>query len=377
MNCQIISSLAEVHAQQWDALNTARYPFINYAFLRTLETEGCVGSHSGWYPQYIVAYREGLLVGALPMYLKTHSWGEFVFDFAWAEAYHRSGLSYYPKLVIAVPFSPVTGSKLLVQPSASRAQITSIMIDTAIKHAKKYHISSIHGLFLNQEDCNTFLSAGFIKRLGYQFHWSNQNQTCSSFDDYLNRFNAKQRKNIKRERRRIQEMGVSLKMIEGQQMNEALWLQFYHLYSSTCRRKEGMPYLNLNFFKELNTRMSSAIVLAVAMLKDEIIAMSFFIKTHHTLYGRYWGCSEQYDSLHFETCYYTPIEYCIRNNLLHFDAGAQGEHKISRGFMPVPTLSAHWINHIKLRPAIESFLDEEACYIIERLNKLKQCAPFN
>jgi len=374
MNVQIISSLAEVQAEQWDALNTTRYPFLSYHFLRTLETERCVSPQSGWHPQHIVVYENERLVGALPMYLKTHSWGEFVFDFAWAEAYQRSGLTYYPKLVIAVPFSPVTGPRLLAEPGARRNQIASEMINTAIEQAKDRKISSIHGLFLNAEDASLFSSAGFMERVGYQFHWNNQDY--SSFDDYLARFKSKQRKNIKRERRRIQEMGVELKMIEGDEITNDYWLHFYHLYSSTCSRKNGMPYLNIEFFKALNAQMSSAIVLAVACFEDNIIAMSFFIKTDDTLYGRYWGCMEQYDSLHFETCYYTPIEYCIRYKFIRFDAGAQGEHKISRGFIPTTTRSAHWIHHPTLRPAIQNFLHEEKGHITDCLDTLKHNVPF-
>lgn len=375
MNIQIISSLAEIKAAQWDALNTTCYPFLSYHFLRTLETERCVSPQSGWHPQHIVAYENGCLVGALPMYLKTHSRGEFVFDFAWAEAYQRSGLTYYPKLVIAAPFSPVTGPRLLTDPGVNRQKITSEMINTAVKHAKEHNISSIHGLFLNPEDTSILLSAGFMERSGYQFHWNNH--ACTSFDDYLSRFKSKQRKNIKRERRRIQEAGVELEMIEGNEITDDHWLQFYHLYSNTCSRKGGMPYLNLSFFKELNTQMSKAIVLAVACFESNIIAMSFFIKTDNTLYGRYWGCMEQYDSLHFETCYYTPIEYCIQHKLTRFDAGAQGEHKISRGFMPTITLSAHWIHHPKLRPAIQSFLHEEKRHITACLDTLTDNSPFN
>jgi len=375
MNVQIISSLAEIKAEQWDALNTTRYPFLSYHFLRMLETERCVSPQSGWHPQHIVAYENEHLIGALPMYLKTHSWGEFVFDFSWAEAYQRSGLTYYPKLVIAVPFSPVTGPRLLSEPGVQRNQIASNMINTAIEHAKECKISSIHGLFLNQEDASLLSSAGFMERVGYQFHWNNQNY--SSFDDYLARFKSKQRKNIKRERRRIQEMGVELRMIEGDEITDDHWLQFYHLYSSTCSRKNGMPYLNLEFFKALNTQMSQAIVLAVAQVEDNIIAMSFFIKTDNTLYGRYWGCVEQYDSLHFETCYYTPIEYCIRHKFIRFDAGAQGEHKISRGFIPTITRSAHWIHHPALRPAIQNFLHDEKCHITACLDTFKHNAPFN
>lgn len=376
MNVQIISSLAEIKAEQWDALNTTRYPFLSYRFLRTLETERCVSPQSGWHPQHIVAYRNGCLVGALPMYLKTHSWGEFVFDFAWAEAYQRSGLTYYPKLVIAVPFSPVTGPRLLTDPgTTNRHEIASKMINTAIEQAKERKISSIHGLFLNPEDARIFLSAGFMERTSYQFHWNNQ--AYSSFEDYLSRFKSKQRKNIKRERRRIQEMGIELKMIEGDEITDDHWLQFYRLYSSTCRRKNGMPYLNFDFFKELNAQMNKAIVLAVARFEDDIIAMSFFIKTDNTLYGRYWGCVEQYDSLHFETCYYTPIEYCIRHKFTRFDAGAQGEHKISRGFIPVTTRSAHWIHHTALQPAIQDFLHEEKRHITACLETLKHNVPFN
>ncbi len=376
MNIQIISSLAEIKAAQWDALNTTGYPFLSYHFLRTLETERCLSPQSGWHPQHIVAYENGDLVGALPMYLKTHSWGEFVFDFAWAEAYQRSGLSYYPKLVIAVPFSPVTGPRLLTNPDAThRHPIASAMINTAIEQAKARQISSIHGLFLNSEDANTLSSAGFMERLGYQYHWNNQ--TYSSFDDYLSRFKSKQRKNIKRERRRIQEMGVELKMIEGDEITDDHWQQFYHLYSDTCHRKNGMPYLNLGFFKTLNAQMSQAIVLAVASFENNIMAMSFFIKTDDTLYGRYWGCVEHYDSLHFETCYYTPIEYCIQHNITRFDAGAQGEHKISRGFMPTVTRSAHWVHHPALRPAIQNFLHEEKNHITACLDTLKHNAPFN
>jgi hypothetical protein len=374
MQIRIIDGLGSIRAMDWDALDPAGNPFLRHAFLYTLEQTGCVGQHTGWIPQHVVITEEDRLVGAMPMYLKDHSFGEFVFDWAWANAYQRCGLPYYPKLVVAVPFTPVTGPRLLIEPGADRARIGQLLATAALERARELGASSVHWLFTNSQDTRQLLSRERLQRAGYQFHW--ENPGCSDFDGFLATLSAKKRKNIKRERRRVREAGITVDVLDAHQVNPETWRRFHDYYAATSWRKGGTAYLNVNFITAIARAMPDQTLLSAATHQGELVAGALCFRDATTLYGRNWGTLDTFDSLHFETCYYTPLDYCIRQGLQRFEAGAQGEHKISRGFLPAPVHSVHWIADQEFRSAIERFLNEEQRYIGDYMDELDQHSPY-
>lgn len=353
---RFLESIAEVDAAGWNALAGGQ-PFLRHEFLRALEESGCTTARTGWMPRHLVLEDAGgRLAGALPLYLKAHSRGEFVFDFAWASAYAQSGLKYYPKLLSAVPFTPVTGPRILTHPTADAAAATLIRL--ACEYARSERLSSWHVLFPRERDLHLLTGAGLIQRRDCQFHWFNRGYR--SFDDFLASFTAEKRKKAKRERRRVAEAGIEFDTRHGGEMSDALWRTVYGFYADTFHRHGHEPYLNLDFFKRVSARMPGEIMLKIARLGAVPIAAAIFFVGERSLYGRYWGAGGEYHSLHFETCYYQGIEYCIEHGLESFEPGTQGEHKVPRGFVPTMTASTHFIADPRFAAAIRDYAAREA-----------------
>lgn len=374
ITARVIASLDEVAADQWNALDATDNPFLSHQFLSALENTGCVGGPSGWHPEHITLWQNNQLVAAAPAYRKDHSFGEYVFDFAWADAYRRAGLRYYPKLLVAVPFSPVTGPRLLVHPHHAAEPLKAKLIDALIAHCHARGYSTAHILFPDGRDRQHLAASGMIERSGFQFHW--RNEGYAAFDDYLSALSARKRKNIQRERRQVHEAGIHLRVITGAQVQEVDWNRFYQLYRLSAEIKGGSAYLTRAFFEELARRMPQRIVLVEAARGAELIAYALCLRSGDTLYGRNWGTSGFYPGLHFDACYYTPLEYCIEQGIQHFDAGAQGEHKLARGFLPMPTYSFHWVAHSEFRDILRRYLKEETRHVEHYVDELEAAGPY-
>jgi uncharacterized protein len=368
MKLSISESLSEISESQWNNLAGEINPFIQYDFLMALETGHCLQPY-GWTPQYLLAYSDNdQLIGACPAYIKTNSYGEFVFDWAWADAYQRAGLEYYPKLVISIPYSPVTGPRLLAKDN--NKEIKTALVQLAIKLSEKQNFSSAHWLFNQQDDQNILQQLNLLKRFDYQFHWKNNNY--NHFDDFLSELTSKKRKNIKQERRKVQNTGIKIEIINGNDLTDEQWQQVYNFYQITFMKKHGTATLSLDFFKAIQNK----VLVFMAYNEAQPVAAAICIKGKETLYGRHWGCHEEYDSLHFELCYYTGIEYCIKNKLNFFEPGAQGEHKIARGFLPTRTESSHWVAHPEFRKILEHHLTQEEKVMKEHGEELIKSSPF-
>jgi uncharacterized protein len=363
---RFLSSIAEVDAAAWNALTCAcgsegasAEPFLRHEFLLSLEESGCAAPRTGWAPEHLILQdRAGTLVGALPLYRKAHSRGEFVFDFSWANAYAQHGLRYYPKLLSAIPFTPVSGPRLLVNPTVEAAPIADTLIRLVREHARSEQLSSWHVLFPSGAELEACERAGLIMRRDCQFHWFNRGY--DSFDAFLATFTAEKRKKAKRERRRVQEAGIEFDTLSGGEMDDALWRTVFDFYADTFYRHGHEPYLNLRFFKLICKRMPDRLMLKIARLHGEPIALAIFFVGQDALYGRYWGAGGNYHSLHFETCYYQGIEYCIERGLKRFEPGTQGEHKVPRGFVPTLVGSAHYVADERFAAAIRDFAAREA-----------------
>jgi len=370
---RIIEDLAEIPAAQWDAFRTKTpgdNPFLAYAFLRALQDSRCASPTTGWTPQFITLWQDNRLIGAMPLYLKSHSWGEFVFDWAWAEAYQRHGLSYYPKLVSSVPFTPVTGARLLAESDAVREQL----IAAALQFAQDCGASSLHCLFPPEAQALSMQGQGLLLRKGVQFHW--QNPGYADFADYLSGMRRDKRKKIQQERRRVNDAGIVFQHLRGEQITPEHWQFFMRCYARTHQQFNSPQALNLDFFLRVGAAMPKNILLIIA-LKDAVpiaSALNFF--DAQALYGRSWGTLEYHDSLHFETCYYQAIEFCIANQIATFEGGAQGEHKLARGFLPVTTWSAHWLAHPRWQSAVAEFLQRESGGIERYVDELNENSPF-
>ncbi|MFZ2508703.1 MAG: GNAT family N-acetyltransferase [Steroidobacteraceae bacterium] len=357
MGLQVARSLAEVDAGQWNALLGRGAPFLRHEFLLALEQSGCATTETGWDAQHLlVTDAAGRLAGAMPLYLKAHSWGEFVFDFAWAEAYRRAGLRYYPRLCSAVPFTPASGPRILTRDADARAT-RQTLIEAAREHARSLGVSSLHVLFPDPPDRREFEAAGMLPRLDCQFHWHNAGY--GSFDDFLAGFTAEKRKKLRRERRRVAEAGITHRTMHGEELDGALIESIFLLHARTFARFGNPPYLNLDFFLRLARALPRALVVELAIRRGEIIACSISLRSDRTLFGRYWGANGDYHSLHFETCLYRGIEYCIREGLERFEPGTQGEHKLLRGFTPAPVWSLHEFAQARFAAAIAAWLKRE------------------
>lgn len=375
MLVKIYQSLLDIPAKQWDRVNVDGNPFTSYAFLSSLEESASIGNKTGWLPRYLVMHDEsGNLAGALPMYEKHHSWGEYVFDWAWANAWQQCGLAYYPKLIVAVPFSPVSGQRILIADGYAKEQVNNGLHQAAIDFAREASYSSLHYLFPTSDECSYLQQQGLQIRHDVQFHWDNRDY--QDFQEFLSTMSSRKRKKIARERRRVSEHGIEFNVISGQEISADNMQNMYEFYLSTIMAHGSHAYLSSRFFQLLGQRMADNIVLIEAHYEGDIIAAALNIRHEDVLYGRYWGCKEEYHSLHFETCYYQAIDYCIKNGLSRFEGGAQGEHKLSRGFLPSITCSAHWMADEKLSSAISDFLDREKAHVAHYQQLLDQRSPF-
>lgn len=375
ISIKTIDSLHLVSASEWNTLAGEDFPFARYEFLVALENHGAVGEEYGWLTNFFLAYKENKLVGALPVYIKFNSYGEFVFDWAWADAYHQNKINYYPKLVTSIPYTPATGPRLLIHDKENYQEVADTLINTVLEFAKSSNFSSYHCLFTNKKDTEFFKkNTNFMIRLGCQFHWKNNNY--NNFAHYLDHLSSKKRKQIKRERRIVNKQDIEFEILNGYEATDNHWDIYHQFYESTFERKSGIPTLSKGFFKEIAAKMPESIVLVLAKFKNEYVASAFNLKGSDTLYGRHWGCSEEFDNLHFEACYYQGLEYCIDNKLKYFEPGAQGEHKIARGFMPTKTWSAHWIAHPQFKESIENFLTHETKGMLHYIDELNEHSPF-
>jgi predicted N-acyltransferase len=373
---RLLDSISDIDAHSWNALAGTSQPFLRHEFFLALEESGCVSPRTGWASQHLVIDDEhGHPAAALPLFRKAHSRGEFVFDFSWAGAYSQHGLQYYPKLLTAVPFTPVGGSRLLIRPDVDAAALTQRLIGDAVKYATREEFSSWHILFPTEQTAAALHQAGLILRRDCQFHWFNNGY--ESFDAFLTTFTAEKRKKAKRERRRVAEAGIEFDTRLGGEMDDPLWSVVYRFYADTFHRHGHEPYLNLDFFKRIAAAMPEQIMLKIARIGSEPIAVAIFFVGADALFGRYWGAGGNYHSLHFETCYYQGIEYCIEHKLNRFEPGTQGEHKVPRGFVPTLTHSAHFIRDPRFAAAIRDFADREAQGVDEYAAAVNEHVPYH
>ncbi|PWV65747.1 GNAT family N-acetyltransferase [Plasticicumulans acidivorans] len=369
-------SFLDLPSTDWNRLVADADPFLDHAFLCALERHGCLGEATGWHPLPLtVVDDDGQLVGACPLFIKTNSYGEFVFDWAWAEAYARQGLRYYPKLVSAIPFTPATGQRLLVDDALDKhTEIRRLLAEGIVELTRETGCSSAHVLFPDERELPALRSAGMSHRVGCQFHW--HNRAYRDFEDFLDALSAKKRKNLRQERRRVHEAGIELECIDGTAITAAQWAQFHTFYCDTFDRRGGVPTLTLDFFRAVGSALGARVHLVLAHAEGTTVAAALSYSSRHTLYGRHWGCAAHFDSLHFEACYYQGMELCMRNGLTRFEPGAQGEHKVPRGFVPTLTHSTHWIAHTGFRHAIDDFLERETPAVARYAEELSTHLPY-
>jgi len=365
-------SISSVSAAAWNRLAGPSYPFLNHEFLAAAEETGCVSDAQGWHPCHLTIEDDGDLVAAMPLYEKMHSWGEFVFDWSWARAYEQAGLNYYPKLVSAVPYTPACSPRMLtVRGSRSdRRQLLNAALDLAAER----DCSSLHLLFPLAEEIDVLKPEGLIIRKDCQFHWHNRGY--GDFDQFLGTFSSAKRKKARRDRRRVAEAGISFRRLHGDELDGDAWAVIYPLLARTFMRRGSLPYFNMPFFEALSKRMPDGILAIVAEKSGEVIAAAVFFESPEVLYGRYWGSSGHFDALHFETCYYQGIDYCIETGKRRFEPGTQGEHKISRGFEPTSTWSAHWLAHPAFAEAVGRYVDEEVRHIDHYIDAVGGHVPY-
>ena len=373
MKVTVHSGIADIAADDWNRLAGSTYPFLRHEFLQLAEQTRCVSPEQGWIPRHLSIGAKGRLRAAMPLYEKSHSWGEFVFDWAWANAYEQAGLSYYPKLVSAAPFTPAPSRRLLLA-DPDDTEAAHALIAAAVALADELECSSIHFLFPTADEIPLFESAGLLIRKDCQFHWRNRGYTC--FDDFLATFTASKRKKAKRDRRRAIENGIRFRHLKGNEIDDAQWSIVYALISRTFMRRGSLPYFNEAFFKAISRQLPENILIVLAEKDGETVAAAVFFESDEVLYGRYWGSDGHYDALHFETCYYQGIDYCIETGKQVFEPGTQGEHKISRGFSPETTWSAHWLAHPEFADAISRYLDEEARHVDRYMDAVDSRSPY-
>ncbi len=370
---RVVDSLDKILEHQWESLDYKNNPFLSYSFLSSLERFDCL-KEQNWQPSYIVVENKGELLGAIPLYVKTDSYGEFVFDWAWADAYQQAGRNYYPKLVSAIPFTPVSGLRLLVNKKCNTQDVKSLLIKAAISLLEERQYSSLHFLFPDNEDNEVLVQNNGLTRLTIQYHWQNKNYR--DFQDFTDSLTSKKRKKILKERRNVKEAGIEIQRLSGNEITETQWQTFYNFYASTFYKKWGEPRLTLDFFISTAKELADQTLLILASLNNETVAGAFAMQDGKTLYGRHWGCSRQIPFLHFELCYYQTIEHTIENKLQKLDAGVQGEHKLARGFEPVAMPSAHWIREQDFRDAISNYLDRETSLMQEHIESLSTHLPY-
>jgi hypothetical protein len=370
----LYESIADIPAASWDAVAGDENPFVSHAFLLALEESGSAVRETGWLPQHAVVQDEaGTIVAAAPMYLKGHSYGEYVFDHGWADAFERAGGRYYPKLQVAVPFTPVPGPRLMLRPDADPALLDLLakgLVDAAFQRG----VSSLHVTFARQEEWERLGELGFLQRQGYQFHWSNRDY--GSFDDFLADLSSRKRKAIRKERRDAAESGVEIRTLSGSELETRHWDAFFRFYMSTSDRKWGQAYLTREFFDRIGATMADKIVLVMCEHHGKFVGGALNLRGRDTLYGRNWGCLGDYPFLHFEACYYRAIDYAIAHGLARVEAGAQGEHKLQRGYLPTATHSAHWIREPSFRRAVDDYLERERQHVAHSIEALAEHSPF-
>ena len=376
---RVVPRIADIDAAGWDrcaAPDAATLnPFVLHGFLKALEDAGCVGGRSGWTPQHLVLEGpNGAIDAVAPAYLKTHSQGEYIFDHGWADAYERAGGSYYPKLQIAVPFTPVPGPRFMVGHGADAGASEHLLAAAAIELARQRGLSSIHATFVAEAPWQRLAAHHYLQRTGQQFHWANQGY--QSFDEFLAALSSRKRKAIRREREAALSAGLAIEHVTGAGITEAHWDAFFAFYMDTGSRKYGRPYLNRKFFSLLGGAMAERCLLVMVKRGTTYIAGALNLIGGDCLYGRYWGAIEQHPCLHFEVCYYQAIDYAIRHKLARVEAGAQGEHKLARGYLPAPTYSLHWIADPGFRRAVDRYLKEERAHAAEQREMLAEYAPF-
>jgi predicted N-acyltransferase len=373
---RIVQSIAEIPAAHWDACAGDSDPFLCHAFLLALEESGCVHSRTGWGPVHLMLDdpHGGPPAGCVPLYMKSHSRGEFIFDYGWADAYERAGGRYYPKLLAAVPFTPATGSRLLVRPDLDLVTTRRQLAAGLIGAAEHLNIATISVNFLPQDEWDFLEDADFLKRADQQFHWYNQGY--GSFDEFLDDLSSRKRKSIRRERRGALETGIEIELLSGNDLQEEHWDAFYEFYTDTGNRKWGQPYLNRQFFSLIMASMADKILLIMCRREGRYIAGALNLIGGEALFGRYWGCIEDHPFLHFEVCYYQAIDYAIQHGLARVEAGAQGPHKIARGYRPTQTYSAHFIRDPGFRTAVRNYLDHERVEVGNDIEYMAERGPF-
>ena len=371
---KVLNGIGEIAAAEWDFCATDGNPFVRHAFLAALEESGSATARTGWQPAHLAALdAQGRVQGVVPAYFKGHSYGEYVFDHAWANAYERAGGRYYPKLQVAVPFTPVTGPRLLLRPGAGPA-VAAALIQALEELVRRTGLSSAHVTFPLEGECERLGEAGWLRRLGIQYHWDNRGY--GSFDDFLGALNARKRKALKRERREVADSSVRLHTLTGDDLKAEHWDAFHRFYMETAERKWGGGYLTRDFFRRLGASMGESVVLVMCEDRGEWVAGALNLMGGGVLYGRNWGSDGRYRFLHFEACYYRALDFAIEHGLTRVEAGAQGEHKIQRGYLPVPTHSAHWIPNAGFRRVLAAHLEQERRLVQQEMDGLADCSPY-
>ncbi|HZB93115.1 MAG TPA: GNAT family N-acetyltransferase [Stellaceae bacterium] len=375
ITARVVPALSDIPAAEWDACAGSDNPFVSHAFLEALEASGSATAESGWLPQHLALEdRNGKLLGVVPLYLKSHSYGEYIFDWGWASAYERAGGRYYPKLQCAVPFTPVTGPRLLLRSDAGPAA-ADLVVAAMLELARRHKVSSLHVTFPTEQEWQRLGEAGFLLRIGRQFHW--ENEGYGSFDDFLDALSSRKRKQIRRERRDALQGGLEIETLTGSGIRSEHWDAFYRFYRSTSDRKWGEAYLTRRFFDLLGERMAERIVLIMARQGGRYVAGALNLLGEDTLYGRNWGCLGDFPFLHFEACYYRAIDFAIARGLKRVEAGAQGEHKIQRGYLPRAVYSAHWVRDPGFARAVADFLVRERRALECEMEQLEETlSPF-
>ena len=375
LGVSLVPKIEAIEACDWDALVGQDDPFIEHAFLLALEQSGSVGGDSGWLPLHVVVRDGSRLVGAMPLYIKQHGYGEYIFDWRWAAAAERAGLGYYPKLVSMVPFTPATGKRLLWADDVDRNTVMKALVQGAFAARDELRASSVHWLFLNQDERDLLVAnADVMPRHSLQFHWQNDGYTC--FDDYLARFRSPLRKQVRRERKQATAGGIEVRLVHGPELTQAEWSALFAFYTDTCEKRGSGPYLTRAFFERIQKTHAERVVSVLAYRAGKPIAGTFNFERGAHLYGRYWGCIEDQPSLHFECCYYQLIEHAITRGVQRFEAGAQGTHKLRRGLMPALVHSAHVVQHPGLRQAIAGDLVRERAAVLGEMAELSMHGPF-
>lgn len=375
MKCDFLSSIADIDAETWNGVLGNDYPFMRHEFLAAMEQSGSACEKTGWQPYHLIVYDGNDAIAVMPLYLKFHSYGEYIFDWSWADAYQRIGLAYYPKLLSAIPFTPATGPRLAIVNSADKTQVQRFAAQSLVEYAHHHQLSSIHILAANADESTQWSTNGFQPRTTVQYHWSNNNY--KDFNHYLSYFSSRKRKNINKERQSIHQKNIEIKRLIGNQITTQQWDIFYHFYQMTYAKRSGHGgYLSRDFFQLISQSMPQQVMLVLTKHNGDYVAGALYFFSSTTLFGRYWGCIEEFNKLHFECCYYQGIDFCIERGLKTFDAGAQGEHKIQRGFVPLAVHSNHWIRDARFAQAIGEFIDKETQHHADYIHTAKTQLPF-